>query len=261
MRKITKRRVIFIVKTTAFSQMEQTMAANMKKSEPGLAAPLAHARITGLIGTAVLASGSFTGFVVSKLIVPGDVAATSGNILASESLFRLGIAGSLIMMIAFLFYALFLYRLLRPVNASRARIMVALVLVSVPIYMLNQVNQFAALLASSERLYDQVKLFLELHRFGNLVGGIFFGLWLFPLGLLVFKSGFFPRFLGILLMFGGLGYLILFVQAFLFPGSERTLWTNPFLVVTHASELAMMMWLLIRGLNAEQWRKRSSETI
>jgi hypothetical protein len=100
-----------------------------------------------------------------------------------------------------------------------------------------------------------VKLVLDLHRLGNLIAGIFFGLWLFPLGLLVFRSGFFPRFLGILLMIGSPGYLVLFVQAFLFPGSERTLWTNPLLVLTHASELAMMLWLLIRGVNVEQWER------
>ena len=61
-------------------------------------------------------------------------------------------------------------------------------------------------------------------------------------------------------MFGSLGYLVLFVQAFLFPGSERTLWTNPFLVVTHVSEGALMLWLLIRGLNVDQWEKRALES-
>ena len=59
-------------------------------------------------------------------------------------------------------------------------------------------------------------------------------------------------------MVGSSGYVVLFVQAFLFPGSERTLWTNPLLVVTHVSELAMMLWLLIRGLNIEQWEKRQA---
>jgi len=209
----------------------------------------------------MLASGSFAGFVGSKLVVRGDVVATSRNIVASEALFRLGLVSSLIMMIAFLFYALLLYGLLRPVNKSHAMAMVGLVLVSVPIYMLNQVNQFAALPLASDQLYEQVKLFLDLHRLGNLIAGIFFGLWLFPLGLLVFRSGFFPRPLGILLMVGSPGYVVLFVQAFLFPGSERTLWTSPLLVVTHVSELAMMLWLLIRGVNVDQWERRALDSI
>lgn len=218
--------------------------------------PVVHARLTGLVGVLVLVSGSFAGVVASRLVVRGDVVATSKNIVASESLFRLGMLSNLVMMIAWIFYALLLYRLLRPVNKSHAMSMIVLVLASVPIYMLNQVNQFAVLLSASDKLYDQAKLFLDMHKFGNSIGAIFFGLWLFPLGLLVFKSGFFPRLLGILLMFGTLGYLLLFVQAFFYPESEPTLWTNPFLVVTHVSELAMMLWLLIRGLNISEWKKR-----
>ncbi len=205
----------------------------------------------------MLASGSFTGVVGSRLLVRGDVVATSSNLVASESLFRLALVSSLIMAIAFLLYALLLYRLLGPVHKSHARLMVGFVLVSVPIYMLNQVNQFAALLLASDQLHEQVQLFLDLHRFGNLIAGIFFGLWLLPLGLLVLQSGFLPRSLGILLMVGSLGYPVLFVQGFLFPGSERTLWTNPLLVVTHASERALMLWLLIRGVNVDRWERRA----
>ena len=207
----------------------------------------------------VLTSGSFAGFVASRLIVRDDVVATAGNIVGSELLYRLGIVSGFVMMIAWLFYALFLYRLLRPVNKSRAMTMVGLVLASVPIYMLNQVNQFGALLSASNQMHEQVKLFLDLHRFGTLAAAIFFGLWLIPLGLLVFKSRFIPRFLGVLLMVGSPGYLILFVQAFLFPGSERTVWTNPFLAVTHLSELALLLWLLIKGVDVEKWERGAGE--
>lgn len=215
--------------------------------------PVLHARLTGLVGVVMLASGSFAGFVGSKLVVRDDLVATSRNLVASETLFRLGIAGSLVMMIAFLAYALMLHRLLRPVSRSHAMLMVALVLAAVPIFMLNQVNQYAALRLASAQLHDQMRLFLDMHRLGSLIAGIFFGLWLFPLGLLVFRSRFLPRVLGVLLMAGSPGYLVLFVQGFLFEGSEGGLWSNPFLVVTHLSELAMMLWLLIRGVDAERW--------
>lgn len=237
--------------------MERAMASSTRHSELIGASPLVHARVAGVVGVLVLSSGSFAGIVASDLIVRGDAAATSTNIAASELLFRLGLFAGLIMMIAYLFYALLLYGLLRRVNKSHARIMVGLVVASVPIYMLNQVNQYGALLLASDQLHEQMKVFLELHRFGNLIGAIFFGLWLFPLGLLVFESGFFPRLLGILLMFGAPGYLVLFVQAFFFPGSENTLWSNPFLLVTHLSELALLLWLLIRGVNVEQWEQRA----
>ena len=235
------------------------MISDIRNSELIGASPLVHARVAGLVGVVMLASGSFAGAVASRLIERGDIAATSSNIVASESLFRLGIVGSLVMIVAWLFYALLLYRLLRPVCRSWAMTMVGLVLASVPIYMLNQVNQFAVLLSASDQLNEQVKLFLGLHQFGNLIAAIFFGLWLFPLGRLVFRSCFLPRFLGALLMFGSLGYLVLFVQAFLFAGSERTLWTNPFLIVTHVSELALLLWLLIKGVNVESWEKRAHD--
>jgi hypothetical protein len=222
-----------------------------------LTTPVASARITGLVGAVVLASGSFGGYAATKLIVRGDAAATSSNIVASHTLFRLSLVGSLVMMVAFLVYALLLYRLLHRVNRGHAVLMVALALVSVPIYMLNQVNLFATLPLASAGLHEQVSLVLELHRLGNLVAVIFFGLWLIPLGLLVLRSGFLPRTLGILLLLGSPGYLILFVQAFLFPGSERTLWSNPFLIITHLAEIALMLWLLIRGVNAAEWERRA----
>jgi len=235
------------------------MTSDLRFSDLIGGSPLIHARATALVGLPMLASGSFAGIVVSRLIVRDDIVATSGNFAASEFMLRLGVVGSLVMMVAWVFYALLLYRLFRPVDKSHAMTMVVLVLASVPIYMLNQVNLFAALLSASDQLHQQVKFFLELQRFGSLVAGIFFGLWLFPLGLLVFKSGFLPKALGILLMLGSLGYLVLFVQGFLFPGSERTLWTNPFLVVTHMSELALWLWLLVKGVDVEQWEKRAHE--
>lgn len=233
------------------------MTVNAEESQLIGASPLVHARVAGLVGVLVLASGSFAGFVASRLIVREDLAATSSKIVASEALFRLGIAGSLIMMVAWLFYALLLYRLLRSVDKTSAMAMLGLVLASVPIYMLSQGYLFAAFLAASSQLQEQVELFLNLHRFGTLVAAIFFGLWLIPLGYLVFKSGFLPRFLGALLMVGSLGYLVLFFQAFFLPGTERTLWSNPFLIVTHLSELALLLWLLVKGVNVGQWQQQA----
>jgi hypothetical protein len=221
--------------------------------------PKVHARLAGMVGLAVLASGSFSGFVASRLIVREDVAATFSNITGSEALFRLGISSGLVMMIAWLLYAVLLYRLLEPVHRLTGLVMLSLVIASVPVYMLNQASQYAVLLLAPGKLSDQAKLFLELFRFGNLVASIFFGLWLLPLGFLVFRSGFLPRPLGVLLMIGSLGYLVLFVQAFHFPGSERGLWSSPLLIVTHLSELALMLWLLIRGVNVERWERAAAE--
>lgn len=220
--------------------------------------PLVHARVTGLAGLAVLATGTFAGSVASRLLVRDDLAATSRHLAESASLFRAAIVANLAMMVAWLFYALLLSRLLRPAGRSHARAMLALVLAAVPIYMLNEVHHVAALRAASAGAPEQVGLALDLHRFGTITAGIFFALWLVPLGLLVYRSGFLPRVLGVLLLVGSPGYLVLFIQAFLFPQTERTLWSNPFLVVTHLAELALLLWLLVRGVDAERWERCAS---
>jgi Domain of unknown function (DUF4386) len=110
----------------------------MTKSELPGASPRLHARVTGFVGLVMLASGSFAGYVGSKLLIRADPAATARNLVASGSLFRFGLASGLVRMLAFLFYGLFLYRLLAPVDRNRAAVMLTLVLVSVPIYMLNR---------------------------------------------------------------------------------------------------------------------------
>src|SRR5262245_34528734 len=129
----------------------------MSNSIHNRVSPVVHARITGLAGVVMLTSGSITAFIGSKLIASEDVVATSQRLVASESLLRFGIVSSLVMMLAFLFYGLLLYSLLRPVHTGYARFMLAFVLVSAPIYMLNQVNLFAALLSASHEQHEQVK--------------------------------------------------------------------------------------------------------
>lgn len=225
------------------------------------------ARVAGLLALIALVSGSFAGFVNTRLVVPGDAATTAKNIMASESLFRLGIVSGLIMYTVFILYALILYKLLKPVNKNYALLMVVLALVGVPIAMLNQINQSAALLLLSgadylkvfaaDQIHAQVMLFLRLHSHGNLIAAIFWGLWLFPLGLLVFKSGYFPRILGVLLMIGCFGWLILFLQRFLFPSYEALAYSR---FAAHIAELSWMLWLLIKGVNVEQWKKRALES-
>jgi len=142
-------------------------------------------------------------YVPSKLIVHGDAAATALNVAASETLFRLGIAGNLIGQTLFIFVALALYDLLKPVNQRHAIAMLTLILVAIPIAFLNELNAIAALLlvrgADFLSLVDKPQrdalamLFLRLHGHGFDIAGIFWGLWLFPLGLLVYRSGFLPR--------------------------------------------------------------------
>lgn len=229
--------------------------------------PLIYARVAGLLGLIILVSGSFAGFVNTRLIVPGDAVRTANNIMASESLFRLGFVSGLIMYTVFILYVSVLHKLLKPVNKNHAFLMVIFALVGVPIAMLNQINQSAALLLLSgddylkvfvaDQIHAQVMFFLNLHEHGALIGVIFWGLWLFPLGLLVFKSGYFPRILGVLLMIGCFGWLMVFLQRFLFPSYEAIAYSR---FAAHIAELSWIFWLLIKGVNVEQWEKRALES-
>ena len=194
-------------------------------------------------------------YVPSKLIVHGDAATTARNITASETLFRSGIAANLIGQVLFIFVALVLYDLLKPVNQRRALIMLTLILVAGPIALLNELNAVAALQlvrgADFLSLTDQAQrealamLFLRLHGYGFDIAGIFWGLWLFPLGLLVYRSGFLPRILGVGLMVNCFAYPINSFTALVLPQYEAMVsrWTSPL----QFCELAFMLWMVIMG--------------
>ena len=225
--------------------------------------PLIRARVAGAL---YLFSNIFAPFTLlylpSRFIVRGDAAATAHNILASESLFRLGIVGNLFTFIANIFLALALYQLLKVVNKNMAALMVILFLVGVPIAMLSEMTQLAILRLLSgaeylnvyapEQLQALAYLLLVLHDQGLLIAHIFFGLWLLPMGYLVFKSKFIPRLVGVLLVIAGIGYVVQSFAAFL--GYNINI-----IVFTGLGELVFLLWLLIKGVNVEEWKKRALE--
>lgn len=169
------------------------------------------ARVAGLLYLLMGLPAAFSLIYVPRtLIVHGDAAATATNILAHEMLFRIGIVCELVNAAGFIFVVRALYRLLNEVNKTQASLMVTLFLISVPISFLNVLNEIAALtlmhgagfLSVFERPQRDAlaMLFLGLHDHGIGVAAIFWGLWLFPFGILVMRSGFFPRILGLLLI-------------------------------------------------------------
>ena len=227
------------------------------------------ARIAGFLYLILIVSGMFSYmFVTSSLIVPGDTATTINNIMASESLFRSGIVSWLISETVFILLVYVLYKLLKPVNENHAFLMVMFVLVAVPISFINELNKFAALLLLSGadyltafdvgQLHALVPLFLDLHEYGIHINSMFFGLWLLPLGYLVFKSGYIPRILGILLIIGCFGYLLEFFTFFLFPDFNAAI--EPVFTITGIGEFLLVLWLLIKGVNVEEWEKRALES-
>jgi len=213
-------------------------------------------RCAGLLYVLMSIIGFFAmGYVPSKLIVHGNATATANNIAASETLFRLGIAGELIGQAGFIFVALALYDLLKGVNRRHASLMVILIVVSIPIAFLNELNSFAALVlvrgADFLSIFDKPQrdalamLFLNLHGRGFVVAEIFWGLWLLPLALLVYKSRFLPRFLGVWLALAGFAWVILSLTGTLLPQYQDKV--DSYCQPAFFGEIALMLWLLIRG--------------
>ena len=195
-------------------------------------------------------------YVPGKLIVAGDAAATANNIRASQWLLRLGIASELFHQVIGIFLVLALYRLFKAVNEKHAVLMVILgALVSVPIVFLNVLNDIAALIlvsgASFLSVFEKPQLdalaylFIRLHGQGIIVAAIFWGLWLFPFGILVIQSGFIPRALGVLLMIAGVGYLASSFTTLVLPQYQR--FVGPFATILELGELPIIFWLLIWG--------------
>jgi hypothetical protein len=214
------------------------------------------ARIAGLLYLVNGVTGFFgIIYVPSKLIVSGNAAATANNILASERLFRLGIVSELICAAEFVFLLWALYRLLGAVNKTLASLMVMLGLVFVPIMFVNTLSEIAALMLlrgadflsvfDKRQLEAMAMLFLDLHRYGYAVGWIL-GLWLFPFGILVFRSGFLPRILGILLIAACFGYLADSLSPLLLPSYQDLVGRIANIPLT-LGEPAIILWLLIRG--------------
>jgi len=200
-------------------------------------------------------------YVPGRLLVPGNAAATAEHVRASEPLLRLGIAGELISAAAFIFAVFALYRLFKGVDQELAALMAALFTVSVPISFVNVLNDVAALiLASGSRgflavfapaqLDALVLLFLRLHNTGLLVAQIFWGLWLVPLGILIQRSGFLPRVLGIFPIIACAGYVAASFSVLLLPQSAHLV--SRFATLLELGELPPVLWLLIRG--AEDYR-------
>jgi len=181
-------------------------------------------------------------YVPSAIIVSGDAAATANNILTNQFLFRSGILGSLLTQLIFIFAVLFLYKLFEPVNKNHSLLMVVLALVSVPIAMLNTLNLVAALLLLDNA--EQMMFFLNLNDKGIIIASIFWGLWLFPLGCLIYKSGYFPKIIGIAVIIGGFGYLLSSFTNLLIPSQEALL--SIFQIMTFG-EVIFLLWLMVKG--------------
>jgi len=216
------------------------------------------ARVAGAVYLSLIFTAPFSLlYVPGKLIVRGDATATASNILAHETLFRFGIVAGLLSSVTFIFVVLALYRLLNGVSKTHASVMVILGLVSVAIGFMNTLNDIAALTlfrggdGGFLAVFDKPQrdalamLFLRLNGQGDVIDEIFWGLWLFPFGVLVIKSRFLPRILGAWLILNCFAYLAISFTGLLAPQYGDRVY-NIVLPVLFG-ELAITLWLLIKG--------------
>ncbi|MEW7278617.1 DUF4386 domain-containing protein [Aquimarina sp. 2201CG1-2-11] len=221
-----------------------------------------NARIAGLFFLIVVCCGMFAEmFVRQKLIIYNTPETTWDNILSSKMLFSLGAISDLLMSTAYFLFVMMLYPLLKQIHKNYARIMVLSVIISVAILCVNMLNQLAVLLITEdvdylnaftlEQRQALVLLFMNLHTKGYFIAQIFYGLYLFPLGYLVYKSNMFPKTIGILLMLGCIGDFVDFFRYFLFPD-------HPSIILQYATlpanlgEFSLCLWLLVMGVRKQQ---------
>jgi len=216
------------------------------------------ARIAGVLYLLVGIFGGFAeGYVDPKMYVAGNAAATAGNIVANAGLVRMGVAAHLLDGTFFIFTALVLYALLQHVQKNLAMAMLVLVALATGIICFNAVFQFEGLRVASDSSYTAalgvagsnalVLVLLDIQHYGTFAAQVFFGLWLVPLGLLAYRSGLFPKWLGLVLILGGVCYLVDLFAAFLAP--ELSLAIHGIVVIPSAiAEISTVLYLLMVGV-------------
>ncbi len=243
--------------------MIQTKTSTNEKETKMPTSPKRLARISGVLYLLVGIFGGFAeGFVEPRMYAAGNAAITAGNMVANAGLVRLGFVADLLDPTLFVFLGLTLYLLLKHVNKSVAMAMVVLVALSAGITCLNAVFEFEGLRVATGAVNLSafgtagsnaiVLLLLDTQHYGLLIAQIFFGLWLVPLGYLAYKSeGWFPKWLGVLLIVGGACYIVDLLALFLVPDFGVKIHT--FVVIPSAlAEISMVLYLLVIGVRIQK---------
>ena len=214
------------------------------------------ARLAGLLYLIWTITGLYAMFYIpSQINMRTDAVTTAQNILSNEFLFRISILNDLISSAIWVVLVLVLYRMLKPVNERQAKLMVALVIVQIPaVFIMEAFNITSLMILKGEILktfelsqrQDLATLFLKINEYGVLALELFWGLWLFPLAILVYKSRFLPRFLGIWLIIDGFALLVLSFTSLLLPQYKDIVYKIAFPAML--GEFALMLWFLIKGV-------------
>ena len=229
--------------------------------------PSVYARIAGVLYLIITIAAIFAHFVIpEQFIVPGDAAATAVNIATSESLFRIGVVGSeLIVLLSEIMLSVVLYVLLKPVNKTLSLVAAISRLAMTTIHGLNLLNYYFVLqlltggdyltVFGQEQVNALVTLFLDAHSIGFTIGIAFLVLHVLILGYLIYQSGYFPKLLGILFIAAGVGYLFDTTGLLLVPGYTTT--PDLIAMVIAIAEIAFPIWLLVKGVNSDRWQNRA----
>ena len=232
------------------------MAGRIDETSPRL-----KARIAGIFYFLTFLTGGISAFVGGRLEVSGDAAATANNILAHPALFRLGFAADLSVVACYIAVTALFYELFKPVNRSLSLLAAFFSLVGCAIQAsicLFHLAPFVVLGGAQylsvfkvEQLQALVYMFLELYAQGFTICFVFFGFYCLLIGYLIFRSSFLPRFLGVLMAIGGLGWL-----TFLYPPLANSLW--PYIAAPGIlGEGSLTLWLLVMGVNAGRWKQQA----
>lgn len=223
------------------------------------------ARVTGALYILIAALAGFVHFYVpGVLVVAGDATTTANNIAASEGLFRLGIAGQLLILLCEIVLSILLYVLLRPVSNTLSLIAAVSRLAMTAVHGATLLVSFFVLLLlsgagymavfNSEQAAALAMLFLDASSYGFTVGVVFLTLHAALLGYLIYVSGYFPRILGVLFVIAAIGYAIDAFGHVLLPGYETG---AAYIAIPIAlAEIAFPLWLLVKGVNSERWERR-----
>ena len=231
--------------------------------------PQVYARIAGVLYLLIIVMGGLDQlFIRGRLVMSGDAMSTAKNIMAAESLWRIGIAGDLIMHVFDIPTILILYILLKPVNKNLVLLAVLFNLIQTAVLVVNKLNLLMPLFLLSNadyltaiepsQLYVLSYLFIKAHDFGFGIGLIFFGFACLIYGYLLFQSGYFPKALGVLVMIAGLSYLTNSFTLILAPEYSGAI--LPVLALALIGELSFSLWLIFKGVNLPKWEKRSLES-
>jgi hypothetical protein len=230
--------------------------------------PRALSRIGGALYLIIIILGLFgEAFVRGKIVVSGDAGATAANIRSMESLWRVGIAAEFVLLICGVALVLILFVLLRPVSRELALLGAFFNLVSIAVEATAALSLVGALFPlgnagyvtafSPEQLYAMASLAVRSHSHGFGAALIFFGCFCLIAGYLIFKSGYLPKAIGVLMQIAGLSYLINSFAFILAPVVANRLFPAV-LVPAFVAELSLCLWLLVKGVNVEKWRARAN---